>query len=682
MASLCFPQAGQEVRVKAVMAAVAAPEASGAHGRRDAPAMGEATALQTVFANSPRMRAQQQALQAMQVARAVPVIQRLSTASSKLVHAVDDALKQLRALVTTDLAAEHFGEDYDFDRIAGALDSTRSELARLRAAGLIEDRTPSSLHLLTDGEPAYLSGETLVLADGIHDMALAHQAAVVADLLGGGGVSERLIEFVTQFQGKQAADDKECFELQAGAKVYRVAKAASVRSYVLSGISRVENSEHWTELGNGFYTSPDREGAAIYADQVGKPAALMELSLARPASCRLFRNTSETNGKSEQKILDEFGASEAVCDAALSQIKFHNPFYREALAISAVWTQNEASAWVAYDSPQAFVAAYEQFLIRRHQQEAHKLQPLPPPPAVVLHVDDLPQPSVPLREAKDASVADIEAIAFIEAALAFEKALGVFLATYGPAEAAAEQLARAVWQAVSPSKQAKLGSKQGTVSGMVGAEPSVLRQVVESGNLRERLTLVYNGYVAGLFGRLERPESFQALREQRSDLPKDQVRGPPHPEQVNPPLSQREWFAAVGGKGKLGWESGQDLYHFPMTSDYQKQAEDLLTPVSTGPSGTAYGIYQVAQKLKVQVDAGTLRLALLGWMLPIGDHSFHEIMTACATFDDQLAYDATRLARYRSLTPLQEDQLRALAPSKLFPDEVATLARQRALQRS
>jgi hypothetical protein len=37
-------------------------------------------------------------------------------------------------------------------------------------------------------------------------------------------------------------------------------------------------------------------------------------------------------------------------------------------------------------------------------------------------------------------------------------------------------------------------------------------------NLRERLTLVYNGYVANLFGRLERPEAFNKLREERDEL--------------------------------------------------------------------------------------------------------------------------------------------------------------------
>jgi hypothetical protein len=118
-----------------------------------------------------------------------------------------------------------------------------------------------------------------------------------------------------------------------------------------------------------------------------------------------------------------------------------------------------------------------------------------------------------------------------------------------------------------------------------------------------------------------------------------------------------------------------------VTSQYQDIAEELLTPVSTGPSGTAYGIFQVAQKVGAGVDPELLRLAILGWMLPIGDHSYHEIMTACAAFDSNLTYDPAALARYRSLPPLSELDLRAIAPNNLFPDEVAAVAKWRALSK-
>jgi hypothetical protein len=494
---------------------------------------------------------------------------------------------------------------------------------------------------------------------------------------------KQLISFVRACgpEGVAAADDKVTFDLNEETRVYRVAKAASVRSYVLSGISRVSNNDGWTELGNGFYSSPDREGAAAYAATVGKPPVLMELRLTASASCRLFTDTSETDGKTEQQIKDAFGESDAVCDATLSQIKFHNPFYRESLEISRVWTMNEQQAWVAYKSPQAFVTAYEGFLIGRHKEKALE-QPLAKPlPPTFLHIDDVDSPSKALESAPDASPAEVDAIAFIEAAVAYEKALGSMLSTHGPALAEAGKLAKAVWEFVKESQRAKLGSKQSSVTGMVGAELYTLKAVVDSGNLRERLTLVYNGYVANLFGRLERPEAFNKLRKERAELPNGRRHGAPHPQEVSPALSEREWFEAVNVEGKLSWESGQDLYHYPVTSQYQDIAEELLTPVSTGPSGTAYGIFQVAQKVGAGVDPELLRLAILGWMLPIGDHSFHEIMTACAAFDSNLTYDPAALARYRSLPPLSELDLRAIAPNNLFPDEVAAVAKWRALSK-
>jgi hypothetical protein len=118
-----------------------------------------------------------------------------------------------------------------------------------------------------------------------------------------------------------------------------------------------------------------------------------------------------------------------------------------------------------------------------------------------------------------------------------------------------------------------------------------------------------------------------------------------------------------------------------MTSKYQDTAEELLTPVSTGPSGTAYGIFQVATTVGAGIDPERLRLAILGWMLPIGDHTFHEIMSACAAFEPSLVYDPASLNRYRSLSPLSESELRAIAPGQLFPDEVAVVAKRRALSK-
>jgi hypothetical protein len=63
------------------------------------------------------------------------------------------------------------------------------------------------------------------------------------------------------------------------------------------------------------------------------------------------------------------------------------------------------------------------------------------------------------------------------------------------------------------------------------------------------------------------------------------------------------------------------------------------------------------------------RLALIGGMVPAGDHTFHEIMLACHMFDPSLQY-ANSHRRYRLLAPLSEVELRALAPDRRFPDEL------------
>lgn len=646
--------------------------------------------LQRSVDHSPRMLAQRRLLQSLTghggdrnpVQR--QVAQRLSAKAGALLWRIEASLKRVRALTVTEMAARDLGGDADeIARLGDVLDQAGAELKRLEAADLVEEAREGgipSMNFLTEGHPAYLSNGKLVLTGAVHQLTLARQVALITDLLAGERASEALIDFILArgHEGAAAAGNHETFRLSDGARFYRVAKAPSVRSYVLSGIGRVRNNEHWTELGNGFYVSPDREGAAAYAPMVGKPAALMELGLRDSAVCRRFVDTTEVDGKTEQQIKDRFGDSDAVCDGAMSQIKFHSPFYQEQLEILRVWTQNAADEWEAHETPQAFVDAYEDFLIDRHQRKADEQPRKPTAPPSVLDVADFPDANDALRHAPDATPGDMEGIAFIDAAMAFERALGAHLANHRPALDAAGALASAIWERLSDKQRAKLGSKQATVTGMVGAELTTLRAVVESGNLRERLTLVYNGYVAGVFGKLERPEQLNALRSQRQDVPEKDRRGAPHARDVQPALSDREWFSAVDGQGRLSWEPGQDLHHFPMSSAYQDEAEALLRPVSTGPSGTAYGIFQVAHQVEAEVEPQLLRLAILGWMMPVGDHTFDEIMTACQAFDDTLTYDPASLTRYRVLAPFSEDALRALAPDRLFPDEHAQAAKERA----
>jgi hypothetical protein len=59
----------------------------------------------------------------------------------------------------------------------------------------------------------------------------------------------------------------------------------------------------------------------------------------------------------------------------------------------------------------------------------------------------------------------------------------------------------------------------------------------------------------------------------------------------------------VDNKGELGWEPGANRYEFEMASEFQKIAEGKGALVSTGTSGTAYGILHSAQLIGAKSGA-------------------------------------------------------------------------------
>ena len=64
-------------------------------------------------------------------------------------------------------------------------------------------------------------------------------------------------------------------------------------------------------------------------------------------------------------------------------------------------------------------------------------------------------------------------------------------------------------------------------------------------------------------------------------------------------------------------------------------------------------------------DLYDVRLACLGWMLPAGDHTYHEVMAAATEFG--LDYTPGP-AGYRECAPFDEADLRGLTPEGQFPD--------------
>ena len=122
----------------------------------------------------------------------------------------------------------------------------------------------------------------------------------------------------------------------------------------------------------------------------------------------------------------------------------------------------------------------------------------------------------------------------------------------------------------------------------------------------------------------------------------------------------------------LPWEEGGTRYKPNLANSWTHEAQTILKmPVVSGASGTTDRMYQALRYLGDPVSGQDFRLALLGWMLSSGDHSFHEIMAVAASYG---APYAPGPKSYRTLPPLTEDELRVnvcLHPGylRLFPDE-------------
>lgn len=600
-------------------------------------------------------------------------VQRLTGRVEGLQNEVETIFKRAKALLITSKATD---EGLQGGKVNGYQENIAFVEQKLKGFiardAIVEDNSPQ-MNPMLEGQPLFIAQDVIhVTADYLEMPDKARQATMLMDLLSLGQVVDQpLYDFMDE--ADMELEDHERLSLTSGTHLYRVLNASSAYKYISDGISRVSNREGWTELGKGFYTSPDFEGAEAYAPTVGRPAAVIKMQLTNSADGMVFHNTGELDGKSEAQIEETFGVEDFAADHHLSQIKFHNPFYRENLDIVEIKVMEGPQNWVTY-TPATFVDAYRNHLIDRHKDKAEDVAPDLVPQAPPMNVAELPRANANLRNAPDASEEDMAAIRYAAAAEAFELRLGNYLAKYGPALAQVTRLVQTAWDKVEEGQRKKFGTRNSVNTGMVGDDLISLRGVVEGGNLREKFTFLYNGYVNNIFGRLERPAEFQAERRDREARPEEDgaTVATPHPDLLDLPLSDREWFGAVDAQGQLGWQPGAAKYHYKMESDFQQLAQRMLAPVATGTSGTAFGILQMADLLKgdTAVNLELVRLGLLGWMIPARDHTFHEIMTACNMFSDTLAYNPS-LDRYKHLAPLDTELLRQqVAENGVFPDEL------------
>jgi hypothetical protein len=296
---------------------------------------------------------------------------------------------------------------------------------------------------------------------------------------------------------------------------------------------------------------------------------------------------------------------------------------------------------------------------------------------------------------------------FFEAAIAFERALGIYLSTNADANQAASEMCSRLFARFEPKHLRALGNmgRPPESSGSVGTDPFQLELVVRQGNMREKLTWVLcairskdrlaarvlkedlktlatrlntaptmvDGKVAIPKMRDESGERTGTQRIERTG--NDRFTTQRELDVQYPPLSTAERRHALDDNGRLLWEPGGRIFGFEETSPYRTESEERLRPIAAGASGTAYAMLYVAHLLGVNLLHA--RLALLSWMLTGEDHSFHEIMEGCARWGrdnrvETLAYqggDTPR--RYRSLAPLsQYDLRRFVCPNGQFPDEL------------
>lgn len=307
-------------------------------------------------------------------------------------------------------------------------------------------------------------------------------------------------------------------------------------------------------------------------------------------------------------------------------------------------------------------------------------------------------------------------IRYAQEALLFEQRLAAHLGENEQVNAEFGKVVRAFWNITLHNRldYRLFGSRNALSAGAVGQNYESLARVVESGNLRERVTFLFNGVakdlVPYLMGGVEpqhpviglerrdrhKSERFKEYERQVAELraaeldPEDEaqemedleamLRSPLRPDEVHPPLSEAEWRRAVRD-GVLLWSPAGMEHTLPMSADFQARSEDSGGLVLTGTSGSAYRIITHVARLTrfagVPVDLGLIRAGLASILVGVGHHSFHEVMTGAQLALDEFDSAAASVysdnwGRYWDVYPLTEEELRtSVAREGLFPDEHA-----------
>lgn len=118
-------------------------------------------------------------------------------------------------------------------------------------------------------------------------------------------------------------------------------------------------------------------------------------------------------------------------------------------------------------------------------------------------------------------------------------------------------------------------------------------------------------------------------------------------------------------KEKLLWAEGADKWIADAQSEFVKHLQEMQVPFGAGPSGTTARLMSTAQQLGY-ADPVQMRLACMGYLLPIRAHSLVEILVSAAAYGAPTPLDG--LMMYTEIAPYDASTLKGFSGGK-FPHE-------------
>lgn len=138
-------------------------------------------------------------------------------------------------------------------------------------------------------------------------------------------------------------------------------------------------------------------------------------------------------------------------------------------------------------------------------------------------------------------------------------------------------------------------------------------------------------------------------------------------EMVNAGLSKAELDQqGVGPNEALGWSEGMKARIMDEMHPWTQLMREISVPLRAGPSGHTNVFMKGNELLGVGADPDAMRLACLGYLLPINAHSMVEVLQAAKPYGTSPYREGREM--YADVAPLSEAELRACGmPDESYP---------------